>query len=84
MGLMPAPVEYRSSAAKALRKLSRTDRARIVAAINELPAGDVRILLGSPGLLRLRVGTWRVIFERGDEGVVVILDVRPRGSAYKP
>jgi mRNA interferase RelE/StbE len=81
---MPRRVEYRSSAAKALRGLSRTDRERILAAIDGLPAGDVKVLLGSPGLLRLRVGTWRVIFERGVEDQLVVLDVRARGSAYKP
>jgi mRNA interferase RelE/StbE len=81
---MPRGVEYRSAAAKALGKLSRPDRDRILAAINRLPAGDVRVLLGSRGLLRLRVGTWRVIFERGPGDDVVILDIRPRGSAYKP
>ena len=81
---MPRAVEYRSAAAKALRKLSRPDRDRMVAAINGLPAGDVKVLLGSRGLLRLRVGTWRVIFERGPDDQVVVLDIRPRGSAYKP
>lgn len=81
---MPRQVEYRSAAEKALRRLARPDRDRIVAAINGLPAGDVRVLLGSSGTLRLRVGTWRVIFERGAHGAVVILDIRPRGSAYKP
>lgn len=81
---MPRRVEYRSAAAKALRRLPRTDRERILAAINGLPVGDVKVLLGSPGLLRLRVGTWRVIFERGVEDQVVVLDVRARASAYKP
>lgn len=81
---MPRQVEYRSAAAKALYRLSRPDRERIVTAINGLPAGDVKVLLGTSGTLRLRVGTWRVIFERGGEGAVVILDIRTRGSAYKP
>lgn len=44
---MPRDVEYRSAAAKALRRLSRPDRERIVAGINGLPAGDVKVLLGS-------------------------------------
>ena len=52
---MAQEVEYRSTATKALRKLSRPDRERILAAIDGLPAGDVKVLLGSSDLLRLRL-----------------------------
>jgi mRNA-degrading endonuclease RelE of RelBE toxin-antitoxin system len=38
-----------------------------------------------PGLYRLRVGDWRVIFrQRQEELVVEIVTVPSRGSAYKP
>ncbi len=36
------------------------------------------------GLLRLRVGSWRVIFDRQDElKVIAIEKIKPRGDAYK-
>lgn len=73
-------------AAKALRRMGRTDRERIVVAMSKLPEnGDIRELVGSAGLYRLRVGDWRVIFRVGTEdGVVQVVAVRSRGSAYKP
>lgn len=73
-------------AAKALRRLGRRDRERLAAAMAKLPQqGDIRELLGSAGLYRLRVGTWRVIFRVGaEDDLVQVVAIRPRGSAYKP
>jgi mRNA interferase RelE/StbE len=69
---------------KSLRRLGRRDRERIRAAIGALPAGDVRRLRGPERLWRLRVGQWRVIFDRHDrERVIDVLAVRPRGRAYR-
>lgn len=79
-------IELDRDAAKALRRLGRRDRERILAAIAKLPDdGDIRELVGAVELYRLRVGDWRVIFRiRRDEGVVQVAHVRPRGGAYKP
>jgi hypothetical protein len=49
---------------KSLRKLGRKDRERISAAIGWLPDGDVKRLRGPERLWRLRVGEWRVLFDR--------------------
>lgn len=69
---------------KSLRRLGRKDRERIHAAIGGLPAGDVKRLRGPKRLWRLRVGEWRVIFDRrDDERVIDVLAVRPRGRAYR-
>jgi mRNA interferase RelE/StbE len=69
---------------KSLRRLGRKDRERIHAAISRLPDGDVKRLHGPERLWRLRVGEWRVIFDRHDsERVLDILAVRPRGRAYR-
>ena len=81
---MPAGVELRPAAAKSLRRLSRPDRERILAAIEGLPAGDVKSLTGRPGEYRLRVGTWRVLFELAEGDVIVVYRISPRGSAYQP
>jgi mRNA interferase RelE/StbE len=41
----------------------------------------VKALRGFEGLIRLRVGDWRVIMH---DGVVIeILEIKARGSAYK-
>lgn len=73
------------AALKALRRLNRIDRERIAAAIDALPAGDVLRLKGSKKEWRLRVGDWRVRFERDDlQRRIDVLTVLPRGRAYKP
>jgi mRNA interferase RelE/StbE len=69
---------------KSLRKLSRRDRERITSALNKLPDGDVKRLRGPERLWRLRVGEWRVLFDRRpDERVIDVLAIRPRGRAYR-
>lgn len=44
-------------------------------------ANNVKELRGLEGMVRLRVGDWRVIMRDGV--VVAILDIMARGSAYK-
>jgi len=44
-------------------------------------ARNVAKLQGRPGY-RLRVGSWRVIFEEG-EAVLRVLEIGPRGGIYK-
>jgi mRNA interferase RelE/StbE len=78
-------VELQPKAVKALERMSRTDRERILVAVHRLPeAGDVRRLKGIEGY-RLRVGEWRILFRRDPAiHLVTVSDVRPRGSAYRP
>lgn len=53
-------------------------------AIDALPQGDVKLLRGADRLWRLRVGEWRVIFDRRDaERLIDVLAIRPRGRAYR-
>jgi mRNA-degrading endonuclease RelE of RelBE toxin-antitoxin system len=43
--------------------------------------GDVKFLRGAHGVLRRRVGAWRVFFEVvQEERLIVVLSVRRRGS----
>lgn len=80
----PWRVEIDPTAAKYLRRLDRPQRERLQHALATLPAGDVRRLAGEGGLWRLRVGGWRVIFERDSTGRrILVLAIRPRGDAYK-
>lgn len=60
---------------------------RIVTKIEQLATApetlgnNVRALKGGDGLMRLRVGDWRVIYR---DGVVLrIVRIAPRGSAYE-
>jgi mRNA interferase RelE/StbE len=74
-------------ARKDLRRIDPPTRKRILAAIAKLGqsaelSGDVKRLQGS-GEYRLRVGDWRVRFERdGRQLVITVVRVLPRGRAY--
>ncbi|MFP5389392.1 MAG: type II toxin-antitoxin system RelE family toxin [Thermoleophilia bacterium] len=74
----------RPAALKSLRKLGRKDRERISSAIRQLPDGDIKRLRGPERLWRLRVGEWRILFDRrASEKVIDVLAIRPRGRAYR-
>lgn len=74
-------------ARKDLRRIDPPTRARILSAIERLAqgaelAGDIKRLRRS-GDYRLRVGDWRVRFERDDRQLtIVVVRVLPRGRAY--
>lgn len=84
---MAKSISYGEDALKALRRMDRTTAKRIVAKIEQLAAdpaslgNNVRALKGGAGLMRLRVGDWRVIYRDGV--VLAILRIAPRGSAYE-
>jgi mRNA interferase RelE/StbE len=76
-------------ARKVLKNLSRIDRNRITEKIVMLgrnpddPTLDIKRLHGEQ-YYRLRVGQWRIIFDRNDElKIIAIEKVKPRGGAYK-
>ena len=86
---MSYTVVIRRQAQKKLQSLSRPDRARIAENIYQLglnpddPALDVKRLQGEP-YYRLRVGDWRVIFDRQDAVKIIAIErIKPRGDAYK-
>jgi mRNA interferase RelE/StbE len=80
-------VEYSREAVKTLSRIDRATSQRIRAKVDQLAAdpaalaNNVRPLKGGEGLMRLRVGDWRVIFTE-TLVVVAVLRVAPRGSAY--
>ena len=83
---MPKQIGYSREALKTLSRLDRRTAARIVAKIEQLAvepetlANNVTALKGGEGLMRLRVGDWRVIYQDGM--ILQIVRVAPRGSAY--
>ena len=74
-------------ARKDLRRIDPPTRQRILRAIARLAqgaelTGDIKRLQGSHEY-RLRVGDWRVRFEREDRQLIItIVRVLPRGRAY--
>ncbi|WP_083791345.1 type II toxin-antitoxin system RelE family toxin [Micromonospora aurantiaca (nom. illeg.)] len=90
MTLPPEPVfavRVDRAAAKLLRKLDRPVQARLVdvlasLAIEPRPAG-VKALAGHPGLLRVRVGDYRIIYTvRDRELIVLVVHLGHRGDVY--
>ena len=86
---MPYTVTIRREAARKLQSLGARDRARITEKIVMLghnpddPRLDVKRLTGEP-YHRLRVGGWRVIYDRHDQlRIITIERIKPRGDAYK-
>lgn len=47
------------------------------------PDLDIRKLKGIKNTYRLRVGSWRIIFELCPDYKIVIIGIRPRKSAYR-
>lgn len=84
---MPKPIEYSREALRTLARIDRKTAGRIIEKIDQLAAdpaslaNNIRRLKGGGGLMRLRVGDWRVIY---DDGVILeIIRIAPRGSAYE-
>lgn len=74
-------VKYSKQAQKFLAKQPQKVRQRLETAIQALPLGDVKKLQGKP-YYRLRVGDFRVLFER-DSSVILVSIIDSRGQAYK-
>lgn len=86
---MPYALVIKQQAKKKLQSLSRIERVRIAEHIQLLglnpddPVLDIKKLVGEP-YYRMRVGNWRVIFDRQDEvRIIAIEKIKPRGDAYK-
>ena len=83
---MPKPIEYSRDALRALQRMDRTTAVRIVAKIEQLAtdpaalANNIKALKGGEGLMRLRIGDWRVIYRDGM--IIAVIRIAPRGSAY--
>jgi mRNA interferase RelE/StbE len=84
-------IRYSKNAMKFLNKLDKRSVLRIVAGIEGLtlkpPAGDIKVMQGlKDGTMRLRVGSWRVLYRYGEENaleILLVLDIWKRGDIYK-
>ncbi len=82
-------IEYSREALKALRPMPANTRRLIVSKIEELAAdpfavnNNVKKLAGRPGY-RLRVGSWRIIYEIQDDVLILfVIAIGPRGGIYQ-
>jgi len=87
-------VELTNAADKQLEKLDQKQQSRINNALLDLcefydglskKKADIKPLTGKyNGLLRLRVGSYRVIFQlKGGQFVVLVIQIVKRGDAYR-
>lgn len=86
---MPYTVLIRRQARKKLQSLPRNERLKLAEKITQLgqnpddPALDIKLLTGVP-MYRLRVGDWRIIYDRKDAVRIIAVErIKPRGDAYK-
>lgn len=77
-------IVIKKKAMKFIESLPKTEKARIVAAIEQLPNGeDIKKLKGRADLLRLRVGNYRIIYTVDHGNVtVIVIDAGSRGQIY--
>lgn len=92
---MKYTVKLTKRAQKIFKKLDSKMKDRILNSIGDMvdyyagntnvPVPDVKMLQGKfEGLLRLRVGSYRVIFSmHNDELIILVVDIVPRSEAYK-
>lgn len=81
-------IAYSKAALRSLMRMpantSKLIRSKIeqYAADPSAQANNVKALKGEPGVLRLRVGDWRVLFT--ENGLVLaVIRIAPRGGAYE-
>lgn len=80
-------IAYSKAAIRALARMpaniSKLIRGKVeqYAADPAAQANNVKALKGEPGVLRLRVGDWRVLFTE-DGQVLAIIRIAPRGGVY--
>ena len=80
-------IAYSKTAQKVLMRMPRNWAIRIrdkISAYATDPASqasNIKALQGIDGMLRLRVGDWRIVM--CDDVVLEIVDIKARGSAYK-
>ena len=80
-------IAYSKAALRTLGRIPTTTATLIRDKIKQYPndpsslANNVKALKGYDGVLRLRVGDWRVLFTEDGE-VIAIFRIAPRGGAY--
>jgi len=86
---MPYALVIKKQAKKFLENLSKTERIKIVEKIILLgnnpddPRLDIKKLIAQ-AFYRLRVGNWRIVFDRNDQIKIISIEkIKSRGDIYK-
>ncbi len=84
---MAYSVQFTKAAAKGFRTLPAKDKERVSQAIDGL-ANDpwpikARTLSGHPGLLRIRVGNYRIVYQVEEDSIILIIVVGHRKDVYR-
>ena len=76
---------YSKHARKFLYKQDKETKARIVKAIRKIPTGKSKIstLQGYPNLLKIRIGEFRVLFDKDYSKMIDVQKIGNRGEIYK-
>jgi mRNA interferase RelE/StbE len=84
---MSYSIKIKHSAAKALQKLPREEQLRIISAIDQLQTNPAAggVLKGEfAGLRRIRIGTYRVVYEAQEqELVILVIRIGHRRDVYR-
>ena len=79
-------VLLRPVARKYFERMSESDKGHVRSALKRLekepPEGDIKPMTGKAGYFRLRVGKYRALY-RIEAGAVLVMNIDPRGQAYK-
>lgn len=75
-------IKYSKQAYKYLKRLHKPKREQIIAAINDIPAGNIVKMQGAANLYRLRISDYRVLYTP-DYGIIKIVKIGSRGDIYK-
>ena len=81
---MSYTILYEKPALKFIQKQPKEQQRRILEAVHALPdSGDIKQLKGHTGLLRLCVGSYRIIYTVDNGRLIVrIIDAGNRGQIY--
>lgn len=87
--MVPYTLLIKKQAKKALQNVPHPDKTRItekIVLLGDNPDNkslDIKKLQDEP-YFRLRVGQWRIIFDRDNEVKIISIEkIKPRGDAYK-
>lgn len=77
-------ISYSKTFVKKFEKYDSKLQLKIFEAIEKIPSGDIKRLMGNdiPPIYRLRVSKYRILFHMQDEDIK-ILKIDSRGDVYK-